>query len=56
MDEKQAEFLVEKSFPWKLVRRIGVCSQRAHDRACDAANAAAATHRPRIEIVTKWYY
>ena len=53
-DEKQAEFLIEKSFPWKLVRRVGVCSQRAYDRACDAVKAA--SHRPRIEVVPKWYY
>ena len=54
MEGKQAEFLIEKSFPWELVRRVGVCSQRTYDQVCGAANAGA--HRPRIEIVPGWYY
>ena len=54
MDEKQAEFLIEKSFPWELVRRVDVCSQRTYDQVCGAANAGA--HRPRVEIVPGWYY
>ena len=29
---KQAEFLIERSFPWKLVRSIGVLSKDMRDR------------------------
>ncbi len=51
---KQAEFLVEKSFSWSLIERIGVHSQRTLERATHAlANAA---HRPALEIRPEWYY
>ena len=53
-ESKQAEFLFEESFPWELVRRVGVCSQRVYTRAFGAANAA--DHRPHIDIVPGWYY
>ena len=29
-EEKQAEFLIERSFPWVVVRRVGVQSARVH--------------------------
>ena len=51
---KQSEFLIEYSFPWKLVRRIGVRSQRVHGRSQVAMRAA--DHRPHVEIVREWYY
>jgi hypothetical protein len=53
-DGKQAEFLVERQFPWTLVDRIGVCSQAAVERI--AAGLAGAEHRPRVEIRPEWYY
>ena len=52
--EKQAEFLIERSLPWKLVRRIGVCSRGARRRASEAVRASA--HRPPVEIIRGWYY
>ncbi len=51
---KQAEFLVHESFPWKLVRRIGVYSADIKARA--EASLAHAIHRPPVEILCNWYY
>ncbi|MEQ8393719.1 MAG: DUF4433 domain-containing protein [Gammaproteobacteria bacterium] len=51
---KQAEFLIEQSFPWNLVERIGVHSQPIVHRVSDAVPAGA--HRPRLEIRREWYY
>lgn len=53
-EAKQAEFLIEQAFPWRLVERIGVHSQEAVARASNAMQGAA--HRPRIEIRREWYY
>jgi ssDNA thymidine ADP-ribosyltransferase, DarT len=53
-EAKQAEFLVEQTFPWHLVERIGVIS---HDVAQRTSNAMLnAVHRPAIEITRNWYY
>jgi hypothetical protein len=51
---KQAEFLVEQSFPWDLVTRIGVESQQIYGQVRAALQAAA--HKPHIEIKPDWYY
>ena len=51
---KQAEFLIERSFPWGLVRRIGVHSQQVHRRVSVAIQQA--TDRPDVEIKSQWYY
>lgn len=51
---KQAEFLIEKSFPWHLVERIGVHSKTTVPQVSNAMQVAA--HRPLIEIRTDWYY
>lgn len=51
---KQAEFLVEKRFPWHLVERIGVCTQATYQQAIHALPAS--THRPALEIKQEWYY
>ncbi len=51
---KQAEFLIERQFPWELVSRIGVCSPAVHQQVDTALRAA--SHRPAIEIRTDWYY
>ena len=53
-ERKQAEFLVEQSFPWHLVSRIGVRSPDIRDRALAAMQGAA--HRPPVEIKRDWYY
>ena len=51
---KQAEFLVERSFPWDLVRRIGVRSRDVQRQAREAVQTA--DHRPSVETVPDWYY
>ena len=51
---KQAEFLVEQSFPWSLVRRIGVRSPGIHGETQDALRTA--DHRPAVELRPEWYY
>ncbi len=51
---KQAEFLVEKRFPWNLVRRIGVRTA-ATAKYVEAA-IRGAPGRPSVEIKPDWYY
>ena len=51
---KQAEFLLEHSFPWELVERIGVKSEAVHDQVAKALPANG--HRPKIELRRDWYY
>jgi hypothetical protein len=51
---KQAEFLLHGSFPWELVKRVGVISAEVKGRA--EASLAQATHRPPVEILGNWYY
>ena len=51
---KQAEFLIERQFPWKLVSCIGVQSQQVYNQVTTALQAAA--HKPRISIEPDWYY
>ena len=54
-EEKQAEFLVEHSFPWELVRRIGVNSQDSYSEVRDVLGAAG-DHDPHLEIIPDWHY
>ena len=51
---KQAEFLMEQSFPWELVTRIGVRSQQVYGQVRGALQAAG--HKPHVEIKPDWYY
>ena len=53
-DGKQAEFLVEDSFSWELVTRIGIKSRRLDD-AVQAALTGSLS-RPIVEIKRDWYY
>ena len=53
-DGKQAEFLVEHSFPWTLVRRVGVRSVSIHEQATAAMREA--DYRPDVELRREWYY
>ncbi len=53
-DGKQAEFLIEGSFPWELVHRIGVRSPSVQSQVRTAMQAS--SHQPRIEILPNWYY
>ena len=51
---KQAEFLVERQFPWELVERISVLSTKIHAQVGSTLQTAA--HKPKLEIVRNWYY
>ena len=51
---KQAEFLLEHSFPWQLVERIGVHSQASYQQAVNALPTNG--HLPPVEIRADWYY
>ncbi len=53
-DGKQAEFLIEQRFPWKLVSRIGVRSLQVYQQTLSAIEAG--VHQPRIDIKPEWYY
>ena len=53
-ESKQAEFLVEHSFAWDLITRIGIRSRRVYARAHHALLQA--SHRPTIEVRPEWYY
>lgn len=53
-EEKQAEFLMERRFPWQLVDRIGTHSPAVAHRVHGAI--AGAGHRPRVEVMRDWYY
>ncbi len=51
---KQAEVLIEHRFPWKLVSRIGVQSDRAYREVVRLMGAT--EYKPRLDIRTDWYY
>ncbi len=53
-DGKQAEFLLEHSFPWHLVERIGVIDNSIYTQVMHALSGA--MHRPPVEIKRNWYY
>lgn len=53
-EAKQSEFLLENNFPWHLVERIGVIDNQAAQLV--SALVDRANHRPRVEVVRKWYY
>ena len=54
MEGKQAEFLIERRFPWELISRIGVWSKPVYYQAMAALGSAA--HKPLVEIRQEWYY
>lgn len=51
---KQAELLVETSFPFGLVRRIGLHS--ADTLGAVSAALKSTDHRPSVEVRDDWYY
>jgi len=51
---KQAEFLMERSFPWHLIESIGVFSVPIHRQVTNIVQAA--THKPPVTIKSAWYY
>lgn len=53
-DHKMAEFLMHESFPWELVRGIGVHSEQVGARAMAAFGKS--KHRPQVKVKREWYY
>lgn len=51
---KQAEFLLEHSFPWHLIERIGVHSPVIYRQVINALPTNG--HRPAVEVLAGWYY
>ena len=51
---KQAEFLIEREFPWDLVSRIGVRSRTTYDQVLTVLQGLA--HKPVVEMKAEWYY
>ena len=51
---KQAEFLIERSFPWHLVDKIGIRTSILYNRIQDVLSRT--DHRPTIAIKPGWYY
>lgn len=51
---KQAEFLIEYSFPWHLIERIGVHSTEIYKQVANVLPRRG--HRPQVEIKPDWYY
>jgi hypothetical protein len=53
-EAKQSEFLLEESFPWGLVRRIGVSNNNVYGQVLNALHQQ--KHKPTVEVKTDWYY
>ena len=53
-DKKQAEFLIEDSFSWKLIERIGTYSNEITAQVMNIQQGI--THKPSVETIKAWYY
>ncbi len=53
-EAKQSEFLFEESFPWGLVRRIGVSNNIVYGQVLNTLQQQ--EHKPTVEVKTDWYY
>jgi len=53
-EQKQAEFLIENSFPWHLIEEICTINNNIGRQATNAI--AGVQHRPAIKIEPVWYY
>jgi hypothetical protein len=51
---KQAEFLLEHSFPWHLIERVGVLNRTIYQQVVNAISVNG--YRPAVEIRPDWYY
>jgi hypothetical protein len=51
---KQAEFLLEYSFPWHLIERIGVYSEKFRQKMVHLLPVGG--HWPQVQIKEDWYY
>lgn len=53
-DGKQAEFLMENSFPWELIERIGIISRNVYPQVVNTTSQS--SHHPTIQLMRDWYY
>lgn len=53
-EAKQAEFLLEREFPWHLVEAIGVYGQAQYQQVANIINTA--QNKPPVQIQRAWYY
>ena len=51
-EPKQAEFLIERRFPWELINRIGVCTERTWRRVVELLDST----KPPVRVMPAWYY
>jgi hypothetical protein len=51
---KQAKFLMERSFPWHLIEKIGVNSRQIYQQVTNIVDMA--THKPPVKLEMNWYY
>lgn len=51
---KQAEFLIERCFPWQLIDRIGVNSEYVYRQVVNKLPTIG--RRPQVEMRKDWYY
>ena len=51
---KQAEFLLEHSFPWHLVERVGVYSRATYQQTVNSLPIS--SYRTPIAVIPEWYY
>jgi ssDNA thymidine ADP-ribosyltransferase, DarT len=51
---KQAEFLMERSFPWQLIEKIGVKNGQIYQQVTNIVDMA--THKPPVKLEMNWYY
>jgi hypothetical protein len=53
-ERKQAEALIQESFPWELIERIGVIDRRMAESVAEVLKNAA--HKPEVVAEPNWYY
>lgn len=53
-EAKQAEFLVEESFPWNLIELIGVIDVEVEKQVASVISGA--EHQPSVVVKPAWYY
>lgn len=53
-ENKQAEFLVENSFPWELIELIGVIDTDVENQVANIISEA--EHQPSVAVKPEWYY
>jgi hypothetical protein len=53
-EQKQAEFLIEKRFPWELTEGIGVYSFEWVDKVREILTDSG--HKPSVRVENEWYY